>query len=222
MQNEYQKEMLNRTLDAARSATKTLQIGAAGLTALAILSGTQGKFAPLLATPFVLGLLLTYQGQAYSDIWGTAWQQSGIVSAMEKTLGGGLFGDDVGVTRHARANPSIVLIHASLFGLLCCSIGAGYVVLTHGGYSAWIWAVYSASVVLVLLSTLFVGLENRRGWRRAELLTELRDQRQHLSYAELTDALVRELGKPGRVWVHGRQMIQRIPRLLSRYLGRSV
>jgi hypothetical protein len=47
------------------------------------------------------------------------------------------------------------------------------------------------------------------------------EQAQHRSYSELTDALVEELGKPGRVWVHGRQMIQRITGLPSRHFRSS-
>lgn len=188
------------------SSERTLQIGFA-LTA-ALLTAAVVARAPgvLLIAPAALGVLVVVQNHRYSDLMVLAWERQQILTELHESLGPDVFGrePDAGISRHARSNPSIVLVQL-LLGAAVCGLGiAGGFVLAVGHYAWWAPAVYLPSAGVAVLAVAMSALEQRVSWERCEVLRELRGRLPSLTYEQATDAMVLQLGAAGRAWVRAR------------------
>jgi hypothetical protein len=195
-----------RTLDSAASADKLLQIGFGFLGAATAVILAQRHYAGLLLVGPILGFLITYQGQLYSNLWATAWDSQQLMKAIEMQLGCPPFPADSGISRHGRANPSVPLLQCTVLAAYVAATIAGYVVLISGSYSYWLAIMYTIFSSLGALSVLFMLREKGTGFERAELLDSIRSQ----DYEAVTDELVQALGLPGVFWVATRRRVLRV------------
>jgi hypothetical protein len=115
LQKEVARDLFAAVRDSLNSLQRTLQIGVALVAALFAAAFARGVYAVFLFAPLALGLLICYQSQVYSDLMVLAWQREQVLREIRRHLGQDILGRDVGITRHGRSNPSIVISQASYF-----------------------------------------------------------------------------------------------------------
>jgi hypothetical protein len=187
--------------DSLTSIQRTMQIGVALLAAVFAATFARGQYGVLLVVPMSLGLLLSYQLQMYSDMMAAGWQRQELIKSIEVILGP-LDHPDVGLSRHAGANPSLVITKLSYLSILVSSSIAGYWILSSLQVSAVAYIAYSLSVLLSLAAVAWSAIENRASWDRCQRATELASD--NLPYEVKMDELLGTLGMPGEIWRQSR------------------
>lgn len=217
LQKDVASELFVAVRDSLNSLQRTLQIGVALVAALFAAAFARGVYAVFLFAPIAVGLLLCYQSQVYSDLMVLAWQREQVLRQIRSSLGEDVLSLDVGITRHGRSNPSILISQYSYFLLLYGLSAVGFYILAVGNYPLWGAVVYGVSVLLGIAASHFAALEQQASWDRCEQLNELFKTQPNLSYEQLTDAMVESIGWPGRVWTLGRRRRQRIEQRIRQH-----
>jgi len=206
------KELQGAIRDVLAGTQRSQQIGIALLATVLATAVARNQYMVLLVTPMALGLLIAYQAQALSDMMAMAWQHHRAKARLEEELGP-TFPPDVGVTRHARANPSVTLANAGYLLLLYGLSIAGFWIIYAESLPGWTYGLYAASVLFGAGAATYSYLEQRSSWDRCEQLAANKEK----GYGEQIELMRQTLGLPGRGW----SSLSRLGVSVRRQFGRT-